>query len=126
MKGALEAVLDDVTRLAERGGDRPITDADRDRARAEADAAAADGYRVIAIAGRQVDAEIASLEAAERDLVLYGFVAMADPPRAESAAAVAAARAAGITPIMITGDHPGDRAGDREPPRHPGARAARS
>jgi len=38
--------------------------------------------------------------------VLYGFVAMADPPRVESAAAVAAARAAGITPIMITGDHP--------------------
>jgi Ca2+-transporting ATPase len=106
VKGALEAVLEDVTRFAEGDGDRPITDADRVLARAAAETAAAEGYRVIAVAGRQLDADPASLEVAERDLVLYGFVAMADPPRGESAAAVAAARAAGITPIMITGDHP--------------------
>ena len=31
---------------------------------------------------------------------------MADPPRAASAPSIAACRAAGITPIMITGDHP--------------------
>ena len=106
VKGAVEAVLEDVTGRAEAGGDRPITDADRDRVRAAADAAAEDGYRVIAIAGRRTSDATLGIQAAERDLVLYGVVAMADPPRAESAAAVAAARAAGITPIMITGDHP--------------------
>ena len=29
-----------------------------------------------------------------------------DPPRAEAAAPIARAKAAGIRPIMITGDHP--------------------
>jgi Ca2+-transporting ATPase len=106
VKGALEAVMEGVTRVAEGTGDRPITDADRTRAREAAEGAAADGYRVIAVAGRLADTEVTDLEAGARDLVLYGFVAMADPPRAESAAAVEAARAAGITPIMITGDHP--------------------
>jgi haloacid dehalogenase-like hydrolase len=37
---------------------------------------------------------------------LLGLVALADPVRPEARAAVLAARAAGIRPIMITGDHP--------------------
>lgn len=36
---------------------------------------------------------------------LLGLVGIADPPRTEAIAAVAAARAAGITTVMITGDH---------------------
>jgi Ca2+-transporting ATPase len=42
----------------------------------------------------------------ERDLTLIGLVGLADPPRTEAIAAVAAARAAGIHTVMITGDHP--------------------
>ena len=42
----------------------------------------------------------------EKDLRLLGLVAIADPPRSEAIAAVAAARAAGIRTVMITGDHP--------------------
>jgi Ca2+-transporting ATPase len=37
---------------------------------------------------------------------LLGLIGMADPPRAEAIAAVAAARRAGITTVMITGDQP--------------------
>ncbi len=37
---------------------------------------------------------------------LLGLIGLADPPRTEAVAAVAAARAAGITTVMITGDHP--------------------
>jgi high-affinity K+ transport system ATPase subunit B len=38
--------------------------------------------------------------------VLYGLVAMTDPPRPEAAQAIAAAQRAGIHPVMVTGDHP--------------------
>ena len=37
---------------------------------------------------------------------LLGLIGIADPPRTEATEAVAAARAAGITTVMITGDHP--------------------
>jgi Ca2+-transporting ATPase len=67
---------------------------------------AADGYRVLAFALRDLDAVPEDLDRAEADLRLAGLVAMADPPRAASADSIAACRTAGITPIMITGDHP--------------------
>ncbi len=67
---------------------------------------AAAGYRVLALAERRIPAVPAEPEHAEGHLRLVGLVAMADPPRAASAASIAACRAAGVTPIMITGDHP--------------------
>jgi Ca2+-transporting ATPase len=45
-------------------------------------------------------------EGVERELVFAGLIGMIDPPRAEARKAVARAKAAGIRPLMITGDHP--------------------
>ncbi|SOD41791.1 cation-translocating P-type ATPase [Nitrosovibrio sp. Nv4] len=45
-------------------------------------------------------------ERIEQDLVFAGLIGMIDPPREEAKQAVARAAAAGIRPIMITGDHP--------------------
>lgn len=42
----------------------------------------------------------------EKDLSFAGLLGMADPPRTEAALAIKEARGAGITPVMITGDHP--------------------
>jgi Ca2+-transporting ATPase len=65
---------------------------------------AADGYRLLALAERRLDALPDEPSAAEDDLRLLGVVAMADPPRPASSPAVASCRRAGITPVMITGD----------------------
>ncbi len=71
-------------------------------------AAAGQGMRLIALAVRTDDPALSRLDfAAVRagGFTLLGIVAMLDPPRAESVAAVAACRAAGIRIKMITGDH---------------------
>ena len=75
-----------------------------EQARVVAGRWASDGYRILALAERQLPAAPDPPELAEAGLRLLGLAAMADPPRAESAAAVAACRRAGVTPVMITGD----------------------
>ncbi len=45
-------------------------------------------------------------ERVEHELVFAGLIGMIDPARVEAREAVARAKAAGIRPIMITGDHP--------------------
>ncbi len=62
------------------------------------------GLRVLAFACRPMDTHEVTLED-EKDLLFLGLIAMMDPPREESKEAVAACIAAGIRPIMITGDH---------------------
>ena len=62
------------------------------------------GLRVLAFACRTLDDIHVSL-ADENGLTFLGLIAMMDPPRAESKAAVAECIQAGIRPIMITGDH---------------------
>jgi len=66
------------------------------------------GYRVLAFAMRTRDGSPQGMspEAVERDLCFLGLVALLDPPRPEAKQAIADCRTAGITPVMITGDHP--------------------
>jgi len=97
------AVKGGVDALAALGS--PEDHATWERAQVVADRYAAEGYRVLALAERSLSRLPDDLEGAESGLSPLGLVAMADPPRPESADAVAAARSAGITPIMITGDH---------------------
>jgi Ca2+-transporting ATPase len=75
----------------------------------EAERLANEGYRVLAYAVRNFDEEPAEAvaEVLERELSFVGLVALIDPPRPEARKAVADCRSAGITPVMITGDHPG-------------------
>ena len=75
----------------------------------QAEQLANEGYRVLAVARRQFEHMTAPLQAEniEQALSFLGLVALIDPPRPEAAQAVADCQSAGITPVMITGDHPG-------------------
>ncbi|HSW04383.1 cation-translocating P-type ATPase, partial [Aquabacterium sp.] len=75
---------------------------------ATAQAWAALGMRVLAVAQRDGDSDVVavSADAFEQGLRLIGLVGLIDPPRPEARAAVAECLAAGIRPVMITGDHP--------------------
>jgi Ca2+-transporting ATPase len=71
------------------------------------DAQATQGYRVLAYGAKLLPKLPADLTPAnvETDLTFLGFASLIDPPRAEARQAVAACKAAGIIPVMITGDH---------------------
>ncbi|GLL04595.1 cation-translocating P-type ATPase [Dactylosporangium matsuzakiense] len=75
------------------------------RAVDEAGRLATDGYRVLAVA--QADHVRPPVrEEWERGLRLLGLIGIRDPARPSAAGTIAACRAAGITPVLITGDHP--------------------
>ncbi len=63
------------------------------------------GLRVLGFAMKRIGSEKALSFDDEYDLEYIGLMAEMDPPRTESAQAVADCRAAGIRPVMITGDH---------------------
>ena len=73
---------------------------------ATAAAWAGEGLRVLAVAGGDAQPESALDETVEKGLELIGIVALHDPLRPTSAAAVRAAQTAGIEVRMLTGDHP--------------------
>ncbi len=62
------------------------------------------GLRVLCFGSKPFDGSTISAED-EDNLQYLGLIAMMDPPRPESKRAVAECRAAGIKPVMITGDH---------------------
>ena len=107
VKGAPDQLL---KRLAQKLVDKEVTaftEADREQVLATNKELATQALRVLMMAYKYVDAIPAELttESLESNLIFAGLVGMIDPERAEAAEAVKTAKAAGIRPIMITGDH---------------------
>lgn len=84
-----------------------LEDAPHEEIKKVHDEFAASALRVITVGKKYYDALPANLTVAEleRGLTFVGLVGMIDPPREESARAVAVAKKAGIKTVMITGDH---------------------
>lgn len=106
VKGAPEQVLSQCETSLGAGHEDSFQ---RDEILAEAERLAAEGYRIIAYAQRELSTLPGQLHAeeVEQGLCFIGLVALIDPPRAEVPQAVSDCLSAGITPVMITGDHAG-------------------
>lgn len=105
-KGAPESVLPHCHQQVYLDGEQAL---DPDALLEYANNFAEKGYRILALAYRYFPdlPEPLNDETVECDLVLLGLVALLDPPREEAIDAVQECFSAGITPVMITGDHPG-------------------
>ncbi|MBS0262576.1 MAG: cation-translocating P-type ATPase [Planctomycetes bacterium] len=103
-KGAPEVVLNWCVAESRNGQITSLTSARREEIRQSAAEMAARALRVLALAWREHTA--GPTELAENELVFAGLVGMLDSPRESAGASVTKCRAAGIRPIMITGDHP--------------------
>lgn len=103
-KGAMDVLLKRSTHIETEEGVREIRQSDIDIYNQINYELANEGLRVLAFAWKEVEERTLTL-AHENQMIFFGLVAMMDPPRAESKAAVESCIAAGIRPIMITGDH---------------------
>ncbi len=98
-KGALDSILSRTTKILENGKERKITKEDIDHIYEINSEFSFRALRVLALAYNNKD------KIDEQDLVFVGLVAMIDPARPEAKPAVSKFKTAGITTIMITGDH---------------------
>jgi Ca2+-transporting ATPase len=101
-KGAADVVVADCEFELRGNVAVPLTPADRLRVFEVEREMAEQGLRVLALARKPG----ATVDDAERGMTFLGLVGIMDPPRAEAKAAVRTCEQAGITAVMITGDHP--------------------
>jgi Ca2+-transporting ATPase len=98
-KGALDQILKHTTHVLVDGKEKPLTQIELDKINNAASIMAHDALRVLALTishNQEID---------EENLTFVGLVGMVDPPRPAAKPAVATFKKAGITTIMITGDH---------------------
>ncbi|WP_433605292.1 HAD-IC family P-type ATPase [Dactylosporangium sp. CA-139114] len=106
VKGAPEIVLPACARWRRGGTAAPVDAAARTAIDAEVERLAGQGYRVLAVAQRPVEADRHIDPELVDDLEFLGLLGLADSARPEAKSAVADLRKAGVKVIMLTGDHP--------------------
>jgi P-type Ca2+ transporter type 2C len=102
-KGALESVLKQCSGVLINGEIKSLTKELHQKLTAANNNMAESALRVLAIAYKNVESN--NNNPKEDNLILLGLVGMIDPPREEVKDSIIECRLAGITPVMITGDH---------------------
>ena len=105
-KGAPEVILAKCNQEWHEGQLRPLTPERREEIQHNAAGMAERALRVLALADRHHPDSLDEAVRKEEGLVFVGLTGMIDPPRDEARTSVRTCQAAGIRPVMITGDHP--------------------
>lgn len=103
-KGAIDNILKISDKILISGQVEPLTDEIRANIMKASEEMSDAALRVLGVAYKDTKEKI-SPEEMESNLTVLGFVAMIDPPRIEVKDSIASAHEAGITSVMITGDH---------------------
>lgn len=98
-KGALDSILARTIKILDNGVERDITPTDIEKINTANKYFSDKALRVLALSYSKKE------KIDETDLVFVGLVAMIDPARPEAKPAVSKFKEAGITTVMITGDH---------------------
>lgn len=105
-KGAIEEVFSVCTHFDLNGTVGPLDKSHMAQANEKAAALNADGFRVVAVAYKEIAAEHrASCVADETGLTLLGYIAFLDPPKETAGPAIAALKARGVAVKILTGDN---------------------
>jgi len=105
-KGAVEEIFAVCSRYEIDGTTGRLDESHFATAKEETIALNSDGFRVVAVAYKELDASQTVYSAAdERDLILLGYIAFLDPPKESAAAAIAALAGKGVRVKILTGDN---------------------
>ncbi len=104
-KGAPEGIIDLCESIEEGAETRRVDPAAAEGARQVYRDLSRQGFRVLAVASRAVQAREGFSAADEHSLVLAGFLAFADPPSEDAAASVEAMKRDGVQVKILTGDN---------------------
>ncbi|BEN45417.1 magnesium-translocating P-type ATPase [Serratia marcescens] len=108
-KGAVEEMLEIATHVREGDKTLELDDARRAALQALAREYNEDGFRVLVLATRELDAQRPTEPlsvADERDMVVQGLLTFLDPPKESAQQAIAALQENGVTVKVLTGDNP--------------------
>ncbi|WP_185217919.1 cation-translocating P-type ATPase [Sphingobacterium mizutaii] len=103
-KGAVDSLLPNCKYIIQSEELHPITEEHKKQITDAVEAMSTKALRTLAVAFKESDSKIEK-EEFEKDLVFIGLVGMIDPPRKEVKDSIEKAKEAGVTTIMITGDH---------------------
>ena len=103
-KGAIDNILLKSSKILVDGNIVELTEDIKNTILKEVENMSNSALRVLGVAFKDVENKI-SADEMEENLTIIGIVGMIDPPRTEVKDSIIEAKKAGITPVMITGDH---------------------
>ena len=104
-KGAEEEIFKRCDRYILAGEIKKLEPEDQVKFIAEVNKLQNEGFRVLAVAYKDIEAKESYSKDDEKGLILKGYVSFLDPPKPEAKSAIDALRASGIETIVLTGDN---------------------